>query len=197
MCKSLWVIVFTFFPSFPASPLSVAKGTIAVETCVRQLWSWRGDRTFLRSFHVLYIWTWAWKRTYATFLCVRNLSTWGPRGLIYNRCVRTKRGWKLRTWLFTPRLWSIKNQLDGKMCAALSKLWPMRTHGLEGKENWRHRRCGGELKSDRRIAEWEERLCFIIALHKFNFNPYNALNPNLNNLNPLRYFSVITPEISP
>ncbi|XP_056435106.1 uncharacterized protein LOC130372962 isoform X3 [Gadus chalcogrammus] len=29
--------------SFPASPLSVAKGTIAVETCVRQLWSWRGD----------------------------------------------------------------------------------------------------------------------------------------------------------
>ena len=118
-------------------------------------------------------------------------------GLIYNRCVRTKRGWKLRTWLFTPRLWSIKNQLDGKMCAALSKLWPMRTHGLEEKENWRHRRCGGELKSDRRIAEWEERLCFIIALHQFNFNPYHALNPNQNNLSPLRYFSVITPEISP
>ena len=133
------------------------------------------------------------------FWCARNskpcLQAWG---LIFNRCVRTKRGWNWRTWLSTPRLWSIKNQLDGKMCAALSKLWPMRTHGLEEKENWRHRWCGGELKSDRRIVEWEERLCFIIALHKFNFNPYHALNLcNQNNLSQLRYFSVITPDTSP
>ena len=38
---------------------------------------------------------------------------------------------------------------------------------------------------------------YIIALPKFNFNPYHALNPNQNNLNLLRYFSVITPETSP
>ena len=74
----------------------------------------------------------------------------------------------------------------------------MRTHGLEEKEKWRHRWCGGELKSDGRIVEGEERLCFIIALHKFNFNPYHVLNLcNQNNLGQLRYFSVITPEISP
>ena len=33
---------FHIINSFPASPLSVAKETIAAETCVRQPWSWRG-----------------------------------------------------------------------------------------------------------------------------------------------------------
>ena len=41
---SFWrQIVFTFihFNSFPTSPLSVAKESIAVEKCIRQTWSWR------------------------------------------------------------------------------------------------------------------------------------------------------------
>jgi len=32
------------------------------------------------------------------------------------------------------RLWSIKNKLDGKMCAPVSKLWAMRTYILETKQ---------------------------------------------------------------
>ena len=54
-------------------------------------------------------------------------------GLIYKACVRTKRGWNVRTPLSTQRLLFIKNKLDGRMCGLSRKLWPSRepTHILE------------------------------------------------------------------
>lgn len=51
-------------------------------------------------------------------------------GLIYNRCLRTKRGLK------EAKVGTYKNKLDGRKCALVRKLRPLRTNILE-RGNWR------------------------------------------------------------
>ena len=50
------------------------------------------------------------------------------RGLIYNRCVRTKRGLKRAYATSHANVGIYKNKLDGKICVFPRKLWPMRTN---------------------------------------------------------------------
>ena len=68
--------------------------------------------------------------------CLHSVVSWG---LIYNRCVRTKRGLKRAYATSQANVGIYKNKLDGNICVFSCKLWPMCTNVLEtGK--WRRRR---------------------------------------------------------
>ena len=56
------------------------------------------------------------------------------QGLIYNSCLRTKRGLKCAYATSHSKAVIYKNKLDGRMCAPVWKLWPMRTHIVEAGE---------------------------------------------------------------
>ncbi len=72
------------------------------------------------------------------------------RGLIYNRCVRTKPA--LKEGYATAKGGIYKNKLDGKMRAPARKLWPMRTNSFSRSEKI------NEVNND-------FKLCFHVDLH--------------------------------
>lgn len=75
-------LCFLVINSFPASPLSVAKGIISVETYVRQPVSWCGAPHLSMVLVALIHLNTAWKWAHARILCVKKFCTSGPwRGL--------------------------------------------------------------------------------------------------------------------